>query len=138
PILPAITCDRFSWTRSSISPRTWPTSSARWALRRWCWARTTHSIWARSTRSKCSRRSRACPRATAIASKVAMRCGFWACPVTEQSDRPLRLDVTAEGAMFASHEQYRLLEVARVADQLRVDFIDVTDHVRMRRNALQG
>ena len=50
----------------------------------------------------------------------------------------MRLDVTAEGAIFAPHEQYRLLEVARVADQLGVDFIDVTEHVLMGLNALQA
>src|SRR6266700_4133334 len=50
--------------------------------------------------------------------------------------RPLRLDVTAEGAMFSSDQQYRLLEVARAADQLGVDFIDTTEHVLMGLNAL--
>lgn len=54
------------------------------------------------------------------------------------NDRPLRLDVTAEGAMYAPDDQYRLLEVARLADQLGVDFIDVTEHVLMGLNALQA
>src|ERR1051326_1386271 len=52
------------------------------------------------------------------------------------SGRPLRLDVTAEGASFASSEQYRLLDIARAADQLGVDFIDTTEHVLMGLNAL--
>src|SRR5256885_793844 len=50
--------------------------------------------------------------------------------------RSLRLAVTAEGAMYAPAEQYRLLEVARVADELGVDVIDTTDHVLMGANAL--
>jgi probable F420-dependent oxidoreductase len=54
------------------------------------------------------------------------------------TDRPLRLDVTAEGAMYAPDKQYRLLEVARLADQLGVDFIDVTEHVLMGLNALHA
>jgi probable F420-dependent oxidoreductase len=52
--------------------------------------------------------------------------------------RPLRLSVTAEGAMFAPHEQYRLLDVARVADQAGADFVDVTEHVLMGLNALHS
>jgi probable F420-dependent oxidoreductase len=48
----------------------------------------------------------------------------------------MRLDVTAEGAMYASDQQYRLLDVARAADQLGVDFIDTTEHVLMGLNAL--
>ena len=52
--------------------------------------------------------------------------------------RPLRLDVTAEGAMYAADQQYRLLEVARAADQAGVDFIDATEHVLMGLNALQS
>lgn len=48
----------------------------------------------------------------------------------------LRLDVTAEGASFSPSEQYRLLEVARAADQLGVDFIDTTEHVLMGLGAL--
>lgn len=50
----------------------------------------------------------------------------------------LRLSVTAEGAMYASSEQYRLLEVARAADQLGVDFIDTTEHVLMGLGALES
>ncbi len=40
--------------------------------------------------------------------------------------------------MFSSDQQYRLLEVARAADQLGVDFIDTTEHVLMGLNALQS
>jgi probable F420-dependent oxidoreductase len=54
------------------------------------------------------------------------------------STRPLRLDVTAEGAMYGPEQQYRLLEVARAADQLGVDFIDTTEHVLMGLNALKS
>ncbi len=50
----------------------------------------------------------------------------------------VRLDVTAEGASFSPTEQYRLLEVARAADQLGVDFIDTTEHVLMGLNALNS
>ena len=49
---------------------------------------------------------------------------------------PIRLDVTAEGASFSLSEQYRLLEVARAADQLGVDYIDTTEHVLMGLNTL--
>jgi probable F420-dependent oxidoreductase len=48
------------------------------------------------------------------------------------------LDVTAEGAMYSPTDQYRLLEVARAADQLGVDFIDTTEHVLMGLNALNS
>ena len=50
----------------------------------------------------------------------------------------VRLDVTAEGASFSPSEQYRLLEVARAADQLGVDFIDTTEHVLMGLNTLNS
>jgi probable F420-dependent oxidoreductase len=50
----------------------------------------------------------------------------------------LRLDVTVEGASFPPSEQHRLLEVARAADQLGVDFIDTTEHVLMGLNTLQS
>jgi probable F420-dependent oxidoreductase len=53
-------------------------------------------------------------------------------------ERPLRLSVTAEGAMYSPAEQFRLLDVARAADQAGADFIDVTDHVLMGLNALQS
>jgi len=56
--------------------------------------------------------------------------------VSATTGRPLRLDVTAEGASYSSAEQYRLLEVARAADQLGVDFIDTTEHVLMGLNAM--
>ncbi len=49
---------------------------------------------------------------------------------------PLRLGVTAEGASYAPSEQYRLIDVARAADELGVDFIDTTEHVLMGLNAL--
>src|SRR5579864_7613309 len=52
--------------------------------------------------------------------------------------RPMRLDVTAEGAMFSSNEQHRLVDVARAADQLGVDFIDTTEHVLMGLNTLHS
>jgi probable F420-dependent oxidoreductase len=52
--------------------------------------------------------------------------------------RQLRLGVTAEAAMFAPNEQYRLLDVARAADQLGVDFIDTTEHVLMGLGALES
>jgi probable F420-dependent oxidoreductase len=52
--------------------------------------------------------------------------------------RALRLSVTAEGAMYAPGEQYRLLEVARAADDLGVDFIDTTEHVLMGLGALEA
>jgi probable F420-dependent oxidoreductase len=52
--------------------------------------------------------------------------------------RPLRLSVTAEGAMYSPAQQYRLLEVARAADQLGVDFIDTSEHVLMGLGALQS
>jgi probable F420-dependent oxidoreductase len=48
----------------------------------------------------------------------------------------LRLSVTAEGAMYSPAEQYRLIDVARAADQLGVDFIDTTEHVLMGLGAL--
>src|SRR5207248_5279930 len=51
-------------------------------------------------------------------------------------DRPLRLSLTIEGAMYASHEQYRVLEVARAADQAGADFVDVSEHVLMGLHAL--
>lgn len=50
--------------------------------------------------------------------------------------RPVRLSLTAEGAMYTPDEQYRLLEVARAADQAGADFVDVTEHVLMGLNAL--
>ena len=52
--------------------------------------------------------------------------------------RPLRLSVTAEGAMYAPADQYRLLDVARAADTAGADFVDVTEHVLMGLNALQS
>jgi probable F420-dependent oxidoreductase len=50
----------------------------------------------------------------------------------------LRLSITAEGAMYAQDEQYRLLDVARAADQAGADFVDVTEHVLMGLNALRS
>jgi len=50
--------------------------------------------------------------------------------------RPVRLEVTVEGASYSPEEQYRVLEVARAADDLGVDFIDTTEHVLMGLNAL--
>lgn len=40
--------------------------------------------------------------------------------------------------MYSSDQQHRLLEVARAADQLGVDFIDTTEHVLMGLNALNS
>lgn len=40
--------------------------------------------------------------------------------------------------MYAPDQQHRLLEVARAADQLGVDFIDTTEHVLMGLNALNS
>jgi probable F420-dependent oxidoreductase len=48
------------------------------------------------------------------------------------------LSLTAEGAMYAPNEQYRLLDVARAADQAGADFLDVTEHVLMGLNAVQS
>ena len=59
-----------------------------------------------------------------------------AADASEAMRRHVRLDVTAEGAMYAPTEQYRLLDVARAADQLGVDFIDTTEHVLMGLGAL--
>ncbi|HUZ77742.1 MAG TPA: TIGR03619 family F420-dependent LLM class oxidoreductase [Chloroflexota bacterium] len=50
--------------------------------------------------------------------------------------RHLELSITAEGAMYPPAEQHRLLDVARAADQLGVDYIDTTDHVLMGEHAL--
>jgi probable F420-dependent oxidoreductase len=40
--------------------------------------------------------------------------------------------------MYPPNEQYRLLDVARAADQAGADFIDVTEHVLMGLNALDS
>jgi probable F420-dependent oxidoreductase len=40
--------------------------------------------------------------------------------------------------MYAPHEQYRLLDVARAADHAGADFVDVTEHVLMGLNALHS
>jgi probable F420-dependent oxidoreductase len=53
-------------------------------------------------------------------------------------NRPVRLQVTVEGASYSADEQYRVLEVARAAEDLGVDFIDTTEHVLMGLNALQA
>src|SRR3979411_186981 len=58
--------------------------------------------------------------------------------MAEASRRPLRLSLTAEGAMFGPSEQYRLLAVARAADRAGADFIDVTEHVLMGLNTLSS
>ena len=58
--------------------------------------------------------------------------------MTDGARRQLQLDVTAEGAMYAPDQQYRLLEIARAADQAGVDFIDTTEHVLMGLNALHS
>ena len=51
-------------------------------------------------------------------------------------ERTLQLSVTAEGSMYPPGQQHRLLDVARVADQLGVDYVDVTDHVLLGEGAL--
>jgi probable F420-dependent oxidoreductase len=58
--------------------------------------------------------------------------------VTDAPRRRLRLSLTAEGAMYSSSEQYRLLDVARAADMAGADFVDVTEHVLMGQNALHA
>jgi probable F420-dependent oxidoreductase len=58
--------------------------------------------------------------------------------LTPTPQRPLRLSLTAEGAMYPPGEQHRLLDIARAADQAGVDFVDVTEHVLMGLNALQS
>jgi probable F420-dependent oxidoreductase len=58
--------------------------------------------------------------------------------MTSTAGRPLRLSVTAEGAMYSPLEQYRLLDVARAADQAGADFVDVTEHVLMGLGALSS
>jgi probable F420-dependent oxidoreductase len=58
--------------------------------------------------------------------------------VTLSRQRPLRLSLTAEGAMYSPSEQYRLLDVARAADDAGADFVDVTEHVLMGLNALNS
>jgi probable F420-dependent oxidoreductase len=52
--------------------------------------------------------------------------------------RPIQLSMTAEGAMYSPTELYRLLDVARAADQAGADFVDVTEHVLMGLNALHS
>jgi probable F420-dependent oxidoreductase len=58
--------------------------------------------------------------------------------LTDTPRRPLRLSVTAEGAMYSAAEQYRLLDVARAADRAGADFVDVTEHVLMGLGALSS
>ena len=58
--------------------------------------------------------------------------------MTDGARRQLQLDVTAEGAMYAPDQQYRLLDIARAADQAGVDFIDTTEHILMGLNALHS
>jgi len=58
--------------------------------------------------------------------------------MTDTPRRPLRLSLTVEGAMYAPDEQYRLMDVARAADQAGADFVDVTEHVLMGLNTLDA
>jgi probable F420-dependent oxidoreductase len=58
--------------------------------------------------------------------------------MTATTPRRMRLEITVEGASYASDEQYRMLEVARAADDLGVDFLDTTEHVLMGLNALNA
>jgi probable F420-dependent oxidoreductase len=50
----------------------------------------------------------------------------------------IALSLTAEGAMFSSAEQARLLDVARAADDVGADYLDVSEHVLMGLNALHA
>lgn len=50
----------------------------------------------------------------------------------------VRLSITAEGAMFAPHEQHRLLDVVRAAEACGADMVDVSEHVLMGEGALHA
>jgi probable F420-dependent oxidoreductase len=56
--------------------------------------------------------------------------------VPDKPLRPLQLSITAEGAMYPMDQQHRLLEVARLAEQLGVDYLDTTQHMLMGDGAL--
>jgi probable F420-dependent oxidoreductase len=58
--------------------------------------------------------------------------------MTDRPQRPLRLSLTIEGAMYSPFEQYRVLDVARVADQAGADYVDTTEHVLMGLNTLRS
>lgn len=49
--------------------------------------------------------------------------------------RPLRLALAVEGSIFPLHEQHRLIEVARAADEAGVDDLTVPEHVLMGEHA---
>jgi len=55
-----------------------------------------------------------------------------------RSQNTARLSLTAEGAMYSMGEQPRLLDVARAADAVGLDFVDVTEHLLMGLNAVQA
>jgi len=46
-----------------------------------------------------------------------------------------KLALSVEGALFPAHEQHRLLEVARLADEAGIDYLTVPEHVLMGSNA---
>src|SRR4051812_31737891 len=50
----------------------------------------------------------------------------------------LELSITAEGPLFPTDQQHRLIEVARVADQAGADYIDISEHVLMGLGALDA
>src|SRR3954469_22960751 len=54
------------------------------------------------------------------------------------ANRTLQVSVTAEGAMYPPDQQHRLIDVAREADRLGLDCIDVTDHVLIGQGALSS
>jgi probable F420-dependent oxidoreductase len=58
--------------------------------------------------------------------------------MTDHPRRPLRLSLTIEGAMYSPFEQYRVVDVARAADQAGADFVDTTEHVLMGLNTLRS
>jgi probable F420-dependent oxidoreductase len=58
--------------------------------------------------------------------------------MTDPPQRPLRLSLTIEGAMYSPFEQYRALDVARAADQAGADYVDTTEHVLMGLNTLRS
>jgi probable F420-dependent oxidoreductase len=47
-----------------------------------------------------------------------------------------RLCVTLESTLYPVQEQHRLIDVARAADEMGIDYIDTTEHVLMGLNAL--
>jgi probable F420-dependent oxidoreductase len=58
--------------------------------------------------------------------------------MTDSPQRPLRLSLTIEGAMYSPFEQHRALDVARAADQAGADYVDTSEHVLMGLNTLHS